>query len=429
MWENNQKSNLAKNLLLAVLIVLLLIALLVAMLHVRRENAVHDAQLSEIHVQQQQEQSAARMESVNAIQEEYEKDLQTVADYIPGIVCWGDEITTGSSGYINYPYVLQTYINTYLCDIYDFRSTIENAEDFSRLKWDDYTISIPVVNMGSGKESTYTILGRSGTVPYVVGEDFVIPAATEPVSIKLLSESGKSVTPLTGGNAGVNPVVINGVEGALSIDSESYNSYSGELSYFFTRSMPGSETPVSAGTEITTAAASMYRDYIHVVFIGTYGDYTTPEDLVRQTRALLSRQAQNPDRFIVVGVYSTGGYTSSYGLDAVDSAMMQAFGNRYINIRKYLVGDGYTDAGIRPSGEDSYYISANAVPPSFLVASGSVELNQTAQKLLGKLIFNRMDSLGYFEEINNELKLADTTKQILKDDPDYFSRIITNTLR
>ena len=40
-----------------------------------------------------------------------------------------------------------------------------------------------------------------------------------------------------------------------------------------------------------------------------------------------------------------------------------------------------------------------------------------------------MDSLGYFEEINNELKLADTTKQILKDDPDYFSRIITNTLR
>ena len=109
--------------------------------------------------------------------------------------------------------------------------------------------------------------------------------------------------------------------------------------------------------------------------------------------------------------------------------MMQAFGSRYINVRKYLVGDGYTDAGIRPSGEDSYYISANAVPPSFLVASGSVELNQTAQKLLGYLIFNLMGSLGYFEEINSELKLADTTKQILKDDPDYFSRIITNTLR
>ncbi len=429
MWENNQKSNLTRNIMLAALIVILLAALLIAMLQVRKANEAHDAQLSEIHVQQQQEQSAARQESVAAIQAEYEKDLQTVADYIPGIVCWGDSITSGSSGYINYPYVLQTYINTYLCDIYDFRSTIENADEFSRLKWDDYTFKIPVVNMGAGSESTYTVLGRAGAVPYVVSEDFTIPAEAEPVPIKFASVGGQTVTPLTGGNGGVNNVVINGVEGALSIDSESYTSYSGALSYFFTRIEPGTPVGVSAGTEITTAASSLYRDYIHIVFIGTYGDYSTPEDLVRQTRALLSRQAQNPDRFIVLGVYSTGGYTSSYALDAVDTAMLQAFGNRYINIRKYMVGDAYADSGLKPTSEDSYSISANAVPPTFLVSSGSVELNSTAHKLLGKLIFNQMEMLGYFDEINSELFLADTTKQILKEDPDYFNRIITNTLR
>ena len=139
---------------------------------------------------------------------------------------------------------------------------------------------------------------------------------------------------------------------------------------------------------------------------------------------------KNNDRFIVLGVYSVSGYTaSSYTLDAIDTAMLQAFGNRYINVRKYFAGDGFTDADIKPTAEDSYSISANAVPPSFLVASNSVELNSRAHKLLGKLIFNRMESLGYFDEINQELKLADTTKQILKDDPNYFSRIITNTLK
>ena len=429
MWENNQKSNLAKNILLAVMIVILLAALLIAMLHVRRQNAAHDEELSEIYVQQQQEQSTARMESVNAIQEEYEKDLQTVAEYMPGIVCWGDIITAGSSGYLNYPYVLQTYINTYLCDIYDFRSTIENAEDFSRLKWDEYTVSIPVVNMGAGRESTYTVLGRSGAVPYVVGEDFVIPAGTEPASIKLRSQSGATVNPLTGGNAGVNNVIINGIEGVLSINTENYN-YNGELDYTFTRLLPGTETAVAEGSVITTAASDLYKDFIHVVFIGTYGDYSNADDLVRQTRALLARQTKNTDRFIVLGVYSVGGYTaSSYTLDAIDTAMMQAFGNQYINVRKYLEGDGFTDADINPSSDDKIAISADAVPPSFLVSTNGAELNSRAQKLLGKLIFNRMESLGYFNEINQELKLTDTTKQILKDDPNYFSRIITNTLK
>ncbi len=429
MWENNEKSNLAKNILLAVLIVILVAALGVAMLHVRKQNEVHDSQLSEIHVQQQQEQSAARQESIAAIQAEYEKDLQTVADYIPGIVCWGDNITAGSSGYINYPYVLQTYINTYLCDIYDFRSTIENAEDFSRLKWDEYTFSIPVINMGAGRESSYTVLGRSGAVPYVVGEDLVIPAGTEPVAIKLMSQSGAPVSPLTGGNVGVNNVLINDIEGYLSIDSEAFN-YNGELNYTFTRVLPGVETPVTTGTVVKTAASDLYKNYIHIVYIGTYGDYTNADDLVRQTRALLARQAQNPDRFLVLGVYSVSGYTAStYTLDAVDTAMMQAFGNRYVNVRKYFQGDGFHDADIRPSTEDSYSISANAVPVSFLVSANSVELNSLAHKLLGKLIFNRMESLGYFDEINTELNLADTTKQILKDDPNYFSRIITNTLR
>ena len=429
MWENSQKKRIITNVLLVFLILVITGLLIAAMLRVHKMNAEEDEELSAIHVQQQIEQNAARTESLTAIQDEYDKDMRTVAQYVPGIVCWGDDITAGSFAYLNYPYVLQTYINTYLCDIYDFRSTIENAEEFSRLKWDEYTVSIPVVNMGAGKESSYTILGRCGAVPYIVSEDFVVPAGVEPVPIQLKSMSGKNVTPLIGGGAGINNVVINGIEGVLSIDSEAYN-YNGTYYYFFTRVAPGAETLIPAESVIQTAASDLYKNYIHVVFIGTYGNYDNADDLVRQVKTLLARQTQNTERFIVLGPYSVDGWTAStYQLDAIDTAMLQAFGTRYINIRKYLLGDGYADAGIKPTSEDDYSISANAVPPSFLVTAHSTELNSTAHKLVGKLVFSRMESLGYFDEIKDELRLNETTKQILKDDPSYFETIIKNTLK
>ena len=429
MWERNRTKTVLINILLVLFIIAIIAALVMGMQYVRRESASQDAKLSEIYVQQKQEQNAARVESVNAIQEEYEKDMRTVAQYVPGIVCWGDDTTAGSTGYLNYPYVLQTYINTYFCDIYNFASSIENASEFSRLKWDDFKVSIPVVNMGVGKESTYTILGRSGAIPYVVREDFVIPADTEPVGLLIQSETGKTVTPLIGGNAGVNNVTINGVEGVLTIDSDYYY-FNGYCNYYFTRLTPGQEVSVPAGTVVKTAASDMYKDYIHVVLIGTYGEYEGAEDLVRQVKTLLSRQAQNPERFIVLGPYTDSLYTMShYELDAIDASMMQAFGNRYISIRKYLLGNGYIDSGLTPTAEDQYYIGSSIVPPSFRVSNDSMELNSISHKLLGKLIFTRMESLGYFDEIKEELNLTETTKQILKDNPSYFDTMIKNILK
>ncbi len=429
MWENHGVKTVIRNILLLLLIVILLAGLFFAMLRIREMNKITDQELSELYVQQKQVQDEARQESTASIQAEYDKDMATVAQYLPGIVCWGDNTTAASSGSLNYPYVLQTYINTYLCDIYDFSSTIENAAELPRFNWDEYTVKIPVVNMGAGKESSYTVLGRAGSIPYVTSADMIIPSECLPTPITFSSKGGQVVTPLTGGDAGINPVTIDGVEGTLSINSEDYN-YNGTLHYYFTRSTPGAETSIPAGTVIKTAASDLYKDYIHVIFIGVYGEYIGGDDLVQQVRSFLARQVKNPERFIVLGPYINSQYSfSTYQLDAIDTAMMQAFGNRYISVRKYLVGDGYADAGISPTGEDVYYISQNIVPPSFKVASHSEELNSRAHRLIGRLIFNRMQNLGYFDEISDELNLEETTKKILKETPDYFEAIIKNTLK
>ena len=432
MWEDNYKKNRTRNIIFAVLIVVIIAGLAVAMLTVHKKTEEQDAQLIEVYSQQQEQQTAARQEAVDAINEEYQKDMQTVADYLPGIVCWGDSITTGSSGNVSYPYVLQKYIDAYICDIYDFRSSIENAADYSRLKWDDYKVSIPVVNMGAGPEDTSTVLGRSGSVPYITAADFTIPAGTEAVQISLMSQNGKAVAPLTGGSAGVNNVTINGIEGVLSLSSEESYGYYTTGAYYFARTAEGSETYVPAGTEIVTAAADMYRDYVHVVCIGTYGGYDSATDLVEQTKELLARQTKNSDRYIVLGLCSVNGYwdySSALSLDTIDTAMMQAFGNHYINVRKYLCEDGLTDAKLSKSAQDSENIKYGIVPESFRSSSGNAELNGKAYQLIGKLVYDRMDSLGYFSEVVDELYIKETTRLLLKDDPDYLNRVIANSLK
>ena len=429
MWENTHRKRVILNIFLVVLILIVIGVLGYFLLQVRAQNQIHDEELSQIYVQQQRQQSEARQESLGAIDEAYLQQMQTVADYIPGIVCWGDNTTAAVSGMLNYPYVLQTYINTYLCDIYDFSSTIDNALDYTRLDWTKYKVSIPVVNMASGKESSYTILGRAGVDPYITYENITIPADETPVRVVLTSTEGKYVTPLTGGDAGVNNVHIAGIEGRLNLNMEDY-AYNGTLNYTFTRLTLGSEVEVPAGTIVRTASEDLYKDYIHVVLIGMYGEYDSADDLVQQVKTLLSRQAKNPERYIVLGPYAHNIYTvSTSAMEAVDSAMLSAFGNRYISIRKYLIGDGYTDAGITPTSEDKYYISQEIVPPSFKVASHSEELNSLAHKLIGKLIYTRMDNLGYFDEIKQDLNLTETTKQIIREDPGYFEAIIKNVLK
>ena len=424
MWENEGRKVLIRNIIIFLLLAGTAAGLLAAMFAVKKQIDAEDELLQAENSNQRQELSDARQENLEAIQLAYEADMDTVSDYLPGIVCWGDSLTTGSSGNVSYPSTLQKYIDTYLCDIYDFRSTIQNAEDYSRLDWDEYTVSIPVVNMGAGQEDSATILGRSGVTPYVVGADFEIPAEVEPVNIQLKSPDGKNVTPLTAGGAGVNPVTIEGVVGEITLTN---NQGWGQTAYQFTRAEAGEPVSVAKGTQIITACTEEYRDYVHIVWLGTYGDFTTPEKLVNDTKLLLSRQASNPERYLVIGPCALrGAWTNAdpATLNGVDSAMMQAFGNHYLNVRKYLMTDGLTDAKITPSREEKLVIQQGRVPTSFRSNASGADLNGTAYKLIGKLVYERMESLGYFDEIRQELGLDKTTQEILKTDPKYFETIL-----
>lgn len=426
MWENEEHKNLVRNLIIFGVLVVAAVGLLAAMFAVKARINAEDELLKAESDSQRQELSNARKDNLDAIQVAYDADLEAVRQYLPGIVCWGDSLTTGSSGNASYPGTLQKYIDTYLCDIYDFYSTVENAQDYTRLDWTQYTVSIPVVNMGSGMETSDTVLGRSGVVPYVISRDFEIPADGEPVQIQFTSGDGKQVKPLTAGSAGLNPVTIAGVEGTMTLET---NVESWGQSYYFTRSTPGQAVEVEKGTQIISGSTDAYKDYIHIVWLGTYDNLLDPAKLVSDTRELLSRQAQNPDRYLVLGPCTIRGSWTSADvtvMDAIDSAMLQAFGNHYVNVRKYLLADGMTDAKFTATKEDKTAIQQSMVPISFRSNSTTgADLNGTAYRLIGKLVYERMESLGYFDEVRQELGLDKTTQEILKTNPKYFENILS----
>ena len=421
MWENERRNEMIRNIVIGIILLAVVVGLAFGYLAVRQRIREEDEQLKQVQSSQRQELSDARQENKELINQVYQQHQDVLSQYLPGIVCWGDSLTTGSSGNVSYPHTLQKYLDVYICDIYDLRYSLDTVEGLSAQDWDDYKISIPVVNMGAGREDAITILGRSGVIPYVVDTNLVIPAEIESIPVAIKSEDGKTVTPLIAGDGGINPVTIAGVQGTLTRNA-STQQWS-EYVYQFTRLEAGTEVAVEKGTQVVTAATNAYQDYIHIVWLGTYGTFSNPDKLVNDTRALLQRQSINTERYLVISPCTYNGswqMASPYAMDAIDSAMLQAFGDRYINLRKYLIEDGLRDANISATTLDKQSIANGNVPDSFRSNTNGADLNGVAYELLGKLVYERMDRLGYLTEVREELNLEKSIQEILKEDSKYF---------
>lgn len=97
------------------------------------------------------------------------------------------------------------------------------------------------------------------------------------------------------------------------------------------------------------------------------------------------------NRYVILGL-TVGEETASFYIDD-ENRMKQAFGNKYFPTRKYLIESGLTIAGITPTSQDETDIAAGKVPTS--LKSDSVHLNASGYTAVGKLLANKIRSLGY----------------------------------
>lgn len=408
MWKED-RSELWKKILLALLILIVGAGFVFFYKYVKDQQKIVDAEqyaLSQISSEQKKQETNLLYEQLQA---QYDTDVETVRQYLPGIVCWGDTLTVGAASGDSFPLQLQEDIDLYINDKYDFRYTVEHPEDYPRAVWDDYKINIEVINMGGRNETSQAVLGRSGADPFVLRKDLEIPAECEPVRIEFLSSDGRYVYPDLSTADGFNPVRLYGVEGTISIDEKSYSKYSGNL-YYFTRLQPGEPVTAPSGARIMSAASDKYKDYIQVICIGAYGGYKDAKDLVAQVKQQVARNTVNGDRFIILGIPSSALSLFGTEKDDIEAAMTMEFGSKFINLRKYLSTDAMNDAGLKLTDRDQAYMRAGDIPPSLQNPSDATELNAAAYKIIGDVVYKRMELLGYFKEVKDELGITDMEK-------------------
>lgn len=243
-----------------------------------------------------------------------------------------------------------------------------------------------VVNQGIGGETAQGILARQGAYPAVVSP-FTIPADTTAVDVTLKTHIGTNIMWAQSNMATkVNPVTINGIEGTLT---QSTNADSSSYSYTFTRNVDGTEVVVDRPALLKTNPSKIYADAIQILWIGQNGTWANEDELVSIHRAAIRHL--KTDRYIIIGLTSDTATVRA----TLEKKMQAEFGERYINMRTYLVEYGLVDAGLSATSNDEAQIAQGLVPES--LRADSVHFTELGYASIAKAVYARGQYLGYWE--------------------------------
>lgn len=291
------------------------------------------------------------------------------------VVCWGDSLTEGTAGEgMTYPIA------------------IGNAA-----KKDGKEVT--VLNYGVYAEESSLICARSGGNPMRLRDSVTIPAACEPVEVVPVSDmNGYEMLLVFGGDKelsargasfigdnSVNPCIIGGVEGNLSINPDDGTKY-------FTRLTPGEAVTANTQDPIQFWAMRDKReDDILVIWSGN-NDAPTPST-ISSTINYINKiiEYTGTDKYVVVNFAKIETIPE---IDKVNEIMADEFGEHLIDIRSYLRGDAMKDAGLTLTDEDKQFLEEGRMPRS-LFADDVVHYIPRCYELVGEQIYKKLCELGY----------------------------------
>lgn len=222
-----------------------------------------------------------------------------------------------------------------------------------------------------GRHSRFTVTGD--TIP-ASG-----PVAVTVRDIALLAKTGYAAVSLTGR--------LNGVPGTASVAA-------GEIAYTFTRTTAGDPVPCPARTPFIVDNGVTARKETQIIWAGRNNPETGVYDYVMAMARHLSPAVK---RFIVLSV--TNSETETTGTDKYktitreNELMANAFGSRFLDIRRWLIDNGLAAAGITPTSADNAAIAGDAVPPS--LTSDGVHFTGPVQTIIADRIHAKLLELGW----------------------------------
>ncbi len=375
----------SKKNLINFLIPLLLIALFLLALFVYKANEKRKAAEYQAEKERQEKVVEELNERINASE-------NAKKTYIQGIAVWGDNYAAEAEDGSTFAQLLYEIIKSNISDNFDPYKDVDEATKINSGIEETYVLEIPVANFNAAGDDTVTLAGRIGGIPFIISEEMTIPGECVPVAIKFISKNEDTVDPLALTDAGMEYVLIDGVKGKLDSTSNGYT---------FTRLTEGTEQTVAAGTAILTAGNDVCKSYIQVLLTGSNGGYGSIEELVEQQNAMLAVNKNQPGRFIIISVPSDDVAKA----DEYDEIMEKTYAKRYINLRTYFADKAFADLGIEMTDADRKAVENGMIPERFFEADGKT-FTAEANGLIAKLIYERMNELGYFYEIREATGLT-----------------------
>lgn len=302
-----------------------------------------------------------KMEREKAENINRESRANEILSETPGIACWGDGLTYGTFGEgVSYPSVLEEI-----------------------MKKENYPYSVD--NMGVYGEDSRTVLGRTGALPFVIGEDFTIDGNSELIKIDIKSEDGNVVYPcIQDYNPGFNPCIVDGVKCKIYGETSPVSLTEASAYYLNRQDNSTRNVEVSAGTEIMTSGSLDYDNYINILWIGDGGGYSTDTELIEQSERFADKFGET-DKYLIIGrMEGTDEENYTY-----DREMEKKFGDHYLNVREILSSEKI--AGVEYSERDKESMEEGSVPNCL---KKDEYLKDIGYEAVAELVFERLKELN-----------------------------------
>lgn len=280
--------------------------------------------------------------------------IDAIEASLPRIICWGDSLTVGAGADgVSYPSVLRS------------------------------ALGLDVINYGVGGEGAAQIAYRQGAMP-IYFSPISIPADLTPVEVNVINENGGNAGIVRQNNTGVNPCKVGEVEGNLTFNKE-------EDKYYFTRLQIGEPVELNEKTQLLTSAMQDKKgNDILVIYSGTNNqpNGTTIKNVIDIQRQMI--KYAGTDDYIIIGMTSKN-YMPD--IENVNIALKNEYGDKFLDIRTYLLENGLSESGITATDQDIEDIKNGEIPIS--LRSDKVHGNKYYYTILGKQLADKITSLDY----------------------------------
>lgn len=272
------------------------------------------------------------------------------------IVCWGDSMTAGVGGEnenVSYPSVLASELG----------------------------VNVSKKGYG-GQASTDIAVRQGGTQLTITYTGTITPASTVSVLVTP-TDSYRSIQIIYGGNIGDTPVkMTKSATGEWELKNE------------------GSKPLEITGKAIFIGNEGKdEREKTAIFWVGRNNQFwNKPEPIFRDIAAMINYLNVSLKRSIVISLCNTAaepkGSSMYNAMLDINSRLAQTYGDKFIDIRAYLISKGLSDAGIAPTTQDVTDISKDVIPAS--LRSDDTHLNATGYMLVGKYIAKQLKNKGWY---------------------------------